>query len=43
MTVFAVVEDPDFTMRFKSHNIDGFVQKPFLYKEMQCVKINTLT
>jgi DNA-binding response OmpR family regulator len=62
MTAFAVVEDPDFTMGFKSHNIDGFLQKPFsirqlnkmvknhmsyvnqsLYKEMQCVKVNTLT
>jgi hypothetical protein len=34
MTAFAVVEDPDFTMRFKSHNIDGFLQKPFSIRQL---------
>jgi hypothetical protein len=34
MTAFAVEEDPDFTMRFKSHNIDGFLQEPFSIRQL---------
>ena len=34
MTAFAVEEDPDFTMRIKSHNIDGFLQKPFSIRQL---------
>jgi two-component SAPR family response regulator len=35
MTAFAVEEeDPDFTMRFKSHNIDGFLHKPFSIRQL---------
>ena len=34
MTSFAVEEDPDFNMRFKSHNIDGFLQKPFSIRQL---------
>jgi len=34
MTAFVVEDDSDFTMRFKSYNIDGFIQKPF-YKATQ--------
>ena len=34
MTAFAVEEDPDFTMRLKSHNIDGFLQKPFSVRQL---------
>ena len=29
-----VEEDPDFTMRFKSHNIDGFLHKPFSIRQL---------
>ena len=29
MTAFVAQDDSDFTMRFKSYNIDGFIQKPF--------------
>ena len=34
MTAFAVEEDPDFTMRFKSHNIDGFLHKLFSIRQL---------
>jgi two-component SAPR family response regulator len=34
MTAFVVEEDPDFTMRFKSHNIDGFLHKPFSIRQL---------
>ena len=35
MTAFAVEEeDSDFTMRFKSHNIEGFLHKPFSIRQL---------
>ena len=34
MTAFAVEDDPDFKMRLKSHNIDGFLQKPFTIMQL---------
>jgi two-component SAPR family response regulator len=35
MTAFAVEEeDSDFTMRFKSHNIEGFLHKPFWIRQL---------
>lgn len=35
MTAFAVEEeDSDFTMRFKSHNIEGFLRKPFSIRQL---------
>jgi DNA-binding response OmpR family regulator len=35
MTAFAVESDPVFTQMFKSHNIDGFMQKPFSIKQLK--------
>jgi CheY-like chemotaxis protein len=40
MTAFAVEEDPDFTKRFKSHNIDGFIQKPFSIRKLNETVMN---
>ncbi|CAN5477145.1 hypothetical protein BH18THE2_BH18THE2_35300 [soil metagenome] len=34
MTAFVVEDDSDFTMRFKSYNIDGFIQKPFSIRQL---------
>ena len=35
MTAFAVEEeDSDFTMRFKSNNIEGFLHKPFSIRQL---------
>jgi DNA-binding NtrC family response regulator len=34
MTAFATEDDSDFTMRLKSHNIDGFLQKPFSVRQL---------
>ena len=34
MTAFAVEDDSDFTMRFKSHNIDGFLHKLFSIRQL---------
>jgi DNA-binding response OmpR family regulator len=35
MTSFEVENDPVFTQMFKSHNIDGFMQKPFSIKQLK--------
>jgi CheY-like chemotaxis protein len=35
MTSFAVENDPVFTQMFKSHSIDGFMQKPFSIKQQK--------
>jgi DNA-binding response OmpR family regulator len=34
MSAFSVEDDSDFTMRFKSYNIDGFIQKPFSIRQL---------
>jgi DNA-binding NtrC family response regulator len=34
MSAFSVVDDSDFTMRFKAYNIDGFIQKPFSIRQL---------
>ena len=34
MTAFVAQDDSDFTMRFKSYNIDGFIQKPFSIRQL---------
>ena len=34
MTAFEINNDPDFADMFKSHNIDGFLQKPISIKEL---------
>jgi two-component system CheB/CheR fusion protein len=41
MTAFAVEDDSDFIMRFKSHNNNGFIQKPFSIRQLNnMVKIH---
>jgi two-component system, cell cycle response regulator CpdR len=35
MTSFEVENDPVFTQMFKSHSIDGFMQKPFSIKQLK--------
>ena len=35
MTSFEVENDPVFTQMFKSHNIDGFMQKPISIKQLK--------
>jgi two-component SAPR family response regulator len=34
ITDFVVDDDSDFTMRFKSYNIDGFIQKSFSIRQL---------
>ncbi len=42
MTAFVVDDDSDFTMRFRSYNINGFIQKPFSISQLNNMVKNHL-